>query len=223
MNTIAIGDIHGCSLQLSNLLSSIRKLAFDQVVFLGDYVDVGKDSFGVIELLIAFKKEFPTTKFLKGNHEVSLLNYFYEGNFAEYAQKGGLPTIRSYCGKVSGDVHSCFVDRLPKHHLEFLEQLELYYEQDDTFFSHAGFDPHYPKIRTVEALVGTSHNPEGFVDGVDGKTLVCGHYFQENGMPRISDNFVAVDTGCGVIGGPLTAIQLPSRKIVQSFPATSDV
>ena len=66
---LAIGDIHGYLDKLRRLLDLVQPTANDKVIFLGDYVDRGPDSRGVLDELIRFGERFPQTIFLRGNHE----------------------------------------------------------------------------------------------------------------------------------------------------------
>ena len=66
---IAIGDLHGKLNMLNRLLNIVSPQPEDQFVFLGDYIDRGEDSRGVIERLIQFKGDFPHTIFIRGNHD----------------------------------------------------------------------------------------------------------------------------------------------------------
>src|SRR6056300_118142 len=72
---LAVGDIHGCLNQLKALMEQVVPSLADQVVFLGDYVDRGPASFGVIDYLLEFGKTFPSTVFLRGNHEQMFSDY----------------------------------------------------------------------------------------------------------------------------------------------------
>jgi serine/threonine protein phosphatase 1 len=78
MRLLAIGDIHGYLSKLEKLIAEVRPTTEDQVVFLGDYVDRGPDSKGVIDYLIEFAKSFPKTVFLQGNHEQMMLDFMHD-------------------------------------------------------------------------------------------------------------------------------------------------
>lgn len=212
----AVGDIHGCKGQLEELLALIRPSEGQRLVFLGDYVDIGPDSKGVIDVLLQLQSKWSAATFLLGNHEVEMLRFIQTGDFPRYAQQGGLATIRSYCGVVVGNVHEAFVDAVPKEHLKFLSTLELYFETPEYFFSHAGFDPDEPNQRTLEALVTASHDIRRLKSGLSQKTVVCGHYFQKSGVPAIHPRFIGIDTGCGTLRGPLTGLLIPSREFRQA-------
>ena len=212
----AVGDIHGCSEQLQKILDLPELQEERQVVFLGDYVDVGPNSKKVIELLTNFRSQNPRATFLLGNHEIEMLNYLKTGDFARYAQQGGLSTIRSYCGPIVGNVHEAFTSAVPNEHLAFLSDLELYLDTGDYFFSHAGFDPDQPLDRSIRSLAATSHDVTRLKGGLSDKTVVCGHYYQKSGLPAICPKFIGLDTGCGTLRGPLTALRLPSMEYRQA-------
>lgn len=71
---LAVGDIHGYIEQLNRLMDVVSPTADDKVVFIGDYIDRGPNSQGVISYLIEFEKRFPNTVFLRGNHEQMFLD-----------------------------------------------------------------------------------------------------------------------------------------------------
>jgi diadenosine tetraphosphatase ApaH/serine/threonine PP2A family protein phosphatase len=130
---LAVGDIHGCLDQLRCLISRVRPREKDQFVFLGDYIDRGPDSRGVIDFLLDFRKRFPSTVFLKGNHEKMLLDYLQGKNTLLYMANGGWETLKSYETEAGIKV-------VPEH-LDFIESLKLYYEQESFVFVHAGLRP----------------------------------------------------------------------------------
>src|SRR5215207_7824202 len=96
MRTLAIGDIHGCYTALDALLKEVRPSAEDQLVFLGDYIDRGFDSRAVIDLLIELQAS-TSTVFLRGNHEVMILDAREDPSKAHLWQSyGGFDTLLSY-------------------------------------------------------------------------------------------------------------------------------
>jgi serine/threonine protein phosphatase 1 len=207
----AIGDIHGCNRKLKQLLALVgpEPLA-DTLVFLGDYIDRGPDSRGVIDTLLDLKKTFPHQICLKGNHESMFLNYYLEGQDEElFFANSGAMTLSSY-GLVLADARAG--TGFPEDHLRFLASLPLFYETKEYLFVHAGLRPGIP-------LDGQS--PEDLLwirsefiesDWDFGKTVVFGHTALSE--PLLQANKIGIDTGL-VYGGRLTCIELPSRKIVQ--------
>jgi serine/threonine protein phosphatase 1 len=215
---LLVGDIHGCAAQLQALLDNNGAHQGRRVIFLGDYVDVGHDSKGTIDSLIAFSETRPESIFLRGNHDAALERYLLHGDFAGYAAVGGLPTIRSYCGEVFDDVRQALKSAIPPEHEAFLADLQTFVESDAYLFSHCGYAPEDPLDRSFTNMVLQSHQAL-FLGGASLRKLaVCGHYFQRTLVPFISDRVICLDTGCGILNGPLTALQLPELLIVQVHP-----
>ena len=142
--TFVIGDIHGCVDELDRLLEAITPAAADTVVFLGDYIDRGPASKGVIDRLLRLRREGPQCVFLKGNHEDMFLGFLGEhGAFGEaFLSNGGGHTLRSY--GLHGELGQVRGEQLPPEHLAFLRSLQLYYEHDAFLCVHAGLDPSRP-------------------------------------------------------------------------------
>lgn len=211
-----IGDIHGDSARLSGLLAKLDYRG-RRLIFLGDYVDHGPDSRAVVEILLETKKRKPSSVFLSGNHEVGLLA-FLSGRlpFLEYAWMGGLPTIRSYLGRADGEVRSEFVRAIPTPHLEFLSKCEPFFETNCFLASHAGVNPALPESRQLAEVVLGRHPSPLQHDLRPGKLVVCGHYLQVMRTPFVSDSVICLNTGCGTIGGPVTALNYPEMTFLQA-------
>jgi serine/threonine protein phosphatase 1 len=218
MSYVAIGDIHGSSFQLARMLGLSDLFSGRRIVFLGDYVDVGRNSKEVIDLLLSFRGRFPDTVFLKGNHDIAMMEYLSGGEFADYAAGGGIATIRSYCGKVYGDVRMALSESVPRDHSEFLSGLRDFFETTNFLFSHSGYDRLEPLDRSVRAVVQSSHLELFSNKSTLPKVAVCGHYFQSSFKPSVQERVICLDTGCGVLNGPLTAMRLPERTWVQVWP-----
>ncbi|MEK6410405.1 MAG: metallophosphoesterase family protein [Acidobacteriota bacterium] len=214
---LIVGDVHGDNDRLQRMLDITHR--FDRrVIFLGDYINRGLDSSAVLESLSQLKQQAPDRyTFLCGNHELALLKYLADRSFAPFAAIGGLRTIRSYVrSDISGDVYRAFCRSVPSHHRLFLESLEAYWETDTILVSHAGYDPQKPDDRSIESVAMRSH-PLIFQEATSPKPrIVCGHYVQSSGRPFVGKNLVCVDTGCGTIGGPLTAVLLPELEFISA-------
>jgi serine/threonine protein phosphatase 1 len=139
-----VGDIHGCLEETNRLLDSLAPSSNDTIVFLGDYIDRGPQSAGVISRMLRLRQEGPRCVFLKGNHEDMFLAFMgYEGLYGEaFLHNGGNFTVESY-----GLEHlpgSEVAARLPPDHLQFLLDLQLQHETGDFLCVHAGLDPQQP-------------------------------------------------------------------------------
>jgi serine/threonine protein phosphatase 1 len=214
VSLIAIGDVHGCARTLRALLARLAPAASDHIVFVGDYVDRGPDTRGVIQTCIELAKRVPCT-FLRGNHEAIMLDALAPNApidaVAHWHQSGGGATRDSYPGGV-----------IAPEHLAFLEATELFYDAPDFFFVHAGIQP----WRTV-AQSAAQASPDVLLwtrehigteprDVVWEKPVVCGHTPRSEPIDR--EHLVMIDTGCAYATRPgmgrLCAVRLPERQFV---------
>ncbi|WP_204161929.1 metallophosphoesterase, partial [Mycolicibacterium brumae] len=85
-----VGDIHGNLPALRGILYELEKVNLDRIVFLGDYIDRGEDSAGVLRLLCESAKSKPLV--LRGNHEEVLLKALDTGDLAHFLKIGGAST-----------------------------------------------------------------------------------------------------------------------------------
>ena len=115
MGYIAIGDIHGCARTLGALLDRLALTEDDHLVFIGDYIDRGPDSRGVVDRLIELRRTQPCT-FLRGNHEALMLSYLDFGDYELWGMNGGTATLRSY----TSNGHPA---RIPEEHVRFIRAL----------------------------------------------------------------------------------------------------
>ena len=195
----AISDVHGCLLMLKNLVGKLPITEEDTIVFLGDYIDRGSESKGVVDFVIDLKAKHNVVC-LMGNHERMLLDYLCGMNRKLYLYNGGIATLDSYN------------DSIPQNHIAFFESLLPYYETDDYFFVHAGVVKNKPLDEQPEE-VGLWIRDEFINSDYDfGKVIVFGHTpFKE---PLIHKNKIGIDTGA-CFDGVLTCIELPNMKIYQ--------
>lgn len=244
--TIAIGDIHGEVHALRVVLEQLPPLAAgDHLVFLGDYLNRGPDSAGVVALLRDLQlRSAARVTCLRGNHEDAWLRVRREGwdEFVYPPNHGCLATFRSFTGRpppASGErptdeemeriVAGSF---LPEDVIAWMESLPFWVEDEHAIYVHAGL-PKGPKgflhpsevaLPPMLAWVRT----EDFTRHYRGKCVVFGHTPVRLLPPELStytpedpsdlwrgENTIGLDTGCGR-GGFLTAIELPSHRVFES-------
>jgi serine/threonine protein phosphatase 1 len=157
--TYVIGDIHGYNEPLNLILKRILPLRKnDKIIFLGDYVDRGPDSAGVIDTIISLKEEYGDQIIaLMGNHEwlfmasMGKLNnkVYYDDPLQIWFSNGAYNTLWSYVrskGVSENDMRQMPLDRfnniIPQKHFDFLTNLPYFYETNDYIFVHAGCDPY---------------------------------------------------------------------------------
>lgn len=152
MRLYAVGDVHGCADLLDRLMETIAAedraaSTPSQIIFLGDYVDRGPDSRGVIDRLLRLHKERPETVFLKGNHEAVFLDFLTNAiEAADWLDWGGVETLQSYgvgdaATRDPDDLAEELRQKIPTEHIVFLQSLQLWRSFGDYLFVHAGFKP----------------------------------------------------------------------------------
>lgn len=205
--TIAIGDVHGCSTALSSLINRISPQRDDVIVMLGDYVDRGIDSKGVLDFLIELDERCTLIPILGNHDEMMLRARSSRAEFEVWKNMGGQAALDSY-----GDLNR--LDQIPESHFDFLKRCVSYFETETHFFLHANYksnlrldqlDVHMLRWRSLRDEVPGPH--------CSGKIAVVGHSPQ----PEILDlgHLICIDTGCWKAGW-LTAFEVESRQVWQA-------
>jgi serine/threonine protein phosphatase 1 len=199
--TYAIGDIHGSLDKLDSLIRRCEEHAAGRprtLLFLGDFIDRGADSAGVVRRLVTLQSEQPERIVtLMGNHEAMALGVL-AGRLPPdlWLTQGGAETLDSYGVSQVRD--------LPREHLAFIRGLRLSHDDGRRFFVHAGIDPEKPLDAQDEADLLWIREPFLTDRGDYGRLIVHGHTPLESGLPDLRRNRLNLDTGA-VFGGPLTA------------------
>jgi serine/threonine protein phosphatase 1 len=216
----AIGDVHGCPGELEALLAAVAPEAGDTVCFVGDYIDRGRDSKAVIDLLLAARcREDVRWVFLKGNHEDMCLAYLGRaGHWGEaWLANGGAAAVRSY-GVDARSAPAAVEAAMPPEHLAFLEGLERTHVADGWRFVHAGVRPDRPWERQEDEDLFWIREEFLTRPHVLAETVVFGHTPSREVQVDLPYR-VGIDTGL-VYGGCLTALELPAR-VLHQVPAGS--
>lgn len=221
MKRFAISDIHGCAKTFTALLEKTGLQKEDHLYLLGDYIDRGTDSRGVINKILELKKEGYQVTSLLGNHEWMLLNSMNDyKKFDNWMKNGGSITLDSY--KI---LELDYFKKLPYDHLEFFRSLEYYVELEDYYLVHAGFnfkddDP----FNDYESMIWIREWHKNIDTALlNGKKIVHGH------VPRVVTNLFAdvknpdvqaydIDTGCVYDSsnrlGVLSALNLDDMSVI---------
>ncbi|MEM7625364.1 MAG: metallophosphoesterase family protein [Planctomycetota bacterium] len=202
MRTLAIGDIHGNAAQLDRLLDVVALRPDDRVVTLGDYVDRGPDSRGVLDRLLRLQETQHLVP-LRGNHDQWMLNARHdEDAFAIWEVYGAVATLQSYPDES--------LDAVPETHWRFLaETCHDVHETDTHIFVHGHVLPDAaPDTQNIEHL----HNLQirHAEPHVSGKTVICGHEPQSSGLPLDRGFAVGIDTA-----GWLTCLDIDTWRYWQ--------
>lgn len=243
MATIAVGDIHGHLAQLDDLLSRALPLlaADDHLVFLGDYVDRGPDTRGVIERLLRVKAEAPCrVVFLLGNHEEWLLTT--RRDFTRHSWLTGMErstTVASYSPDAAALLraelsrngvrlvtervplpYERFFDAVPAAHLAFLDGLVRGYRTPDVVCVHGGLDPLAGPLEAQDPHALT-WGDGAFPDAYDGADVVVYGHMNDAVVgpdgrpgPRVTNGRAwGIDS---IAHGVLTAVRFPDGLVLQS-------
>ncbi len=164
---LVISDIHGCSKTLKALLEKIKLSEDDTLYFLGDYIDRGPDSSGVLDIIINLKKQFPNIFPLMGNHEYQTLQAE-----KEYDSESFYFFVKKI-GKSKGVLNK--KKKIRKRYKKFMKSLPYFIELDDYFLVHAGFDFKKEKpFDDVDALLNI-RNFKYDKHKAKGKRIIIGH------------------------------------------------
>ncbi|APZ96421.1 metallophosphoesterase [Fuerstiella marisgermanici] len=238
--TIVIGDMHGHADALRGLIDKIlpRVHADTTIVTLGDYIDRGPSSRDVIDQLLNLKLHTSGQLVsLLGNHEDWMLQSLNDHTKHPWLLgMDGLSTIQSYSSAAAAAIrdrltalgpriytervslpYDLFFDTLPDSHLRFFQELQVCYEDQHGFYSHAGLDPLYPlSEQNRQVLVWGEHTN---FQCYSGKPVVYGHWNNMladdggNRVPRRAGDTYGIDS---IADGVLTALHLPSLNVTHA-------
>ena len=202
---IVVGDIHGCLRPFERLLEKLPlNWKTDTLVLLGDYIDRGPDSRGVLDLVMELKRKHGSRVIpLLGNHEWMFLRYLSGKDEHFFLANGGDSTLSQFMEE--GFFY------VPTEYIRFMSGLPHYWETEHYIFVHAGLRPKKPlEKQDLRDLLFIRND---FIKSKYnwGKRVIFGHTpFSE---PLIEPNKIGIDTGC-VYGGKLTALVLPDLEFI---------
>ncbi len=209
-----IGDIHGCNQTFRNLVEEqIQLKQEDQLYCIGDYIDRGPDSKGVVDYILELRGQGYRIHTLRGNHEQMLIDSLYkEESRMLWRFNGGDTTLESFGVKSAGELAS--------NYLDFFMETQFYISTDDFFAVHAGlnFSISNP-LKDKEAMLWI----RGFMPDkgfLKGRKLIYGHTPQtktdillQKGMDTIN-----IDGGCVYASrkgmGNLVAFELHTNRFL---------
>ena len=234
MRLIAIGDIHGHLDKLLDLIDQIQPTIDDQLVFLGDYIDRGPDSKGVLDYLMVLQQQHPETVFLRGNHEQLILDALHEAHPERLpADWNPLPGFRSsspwphqsvWLGNGGVAVFASFGvtvrtkmsesglpwDAIPQKCIDFLVDTTMWYRQAGFFFVHAGMNEIVPLEKQRVDMLWERYASPG-----RSQIHVVGHSPTPDGQPLFEEGRYHLDTGAAY-GKSLTACDVLTKQIWQA-------
>lgn len=199
MRTLVIGDIHGCLTSLETVLNALELKPEDHLITLGDYIDRGPSSKGVLDRLMQLHECCHFTP-LKGNHEGFMQNArLSQYNNLIWTRQGGIPTLVSFDVTEAKDIAQVYSD--------FIDSCKLYLETEDHIFVHGGLEADKkPEEHEEKTLLWHRFNEQK--PHQSGKKIICGHTPDR----RIKDvgYAVCVDTHVYHTQGYLTCLDVHS-------------
>jgi serine/threonine protein phosphatase 1 len=212
MRIVAIGDIHGCSIAFDTLLDAIEYQTADLIITLGDYINHGPDSKGVLDRLINLHQAGKLVS-LRGNHELKMLaaaSLLHQETTCELLLDRD--TLASY--SKNGQLGK--LQDIPDAHWNFVRDYCLdWWETAHHLFVHATIDPDKPLPRqTGEKLFWQKFDYPA--PHFSGKTLICGHTSQKSGKPLNIGHAICIDTWVYGEEGWLTGLDVGNGRIWQT-------
>lgn len=220
----AVGDIHGHLGELDRVLGLIGRDGGPgaEIVFLGDLVDRGPDSRGVVERIARGVAQGRPWRVLMGNHDRMFVRFLREGAVHDprilsgaawtHPRLGGLDTLASYgVREPEADIallHAAALAAVPEAHAAFLECLPLSLERDGLLFVHAGIAPGVPLHRQDPEDLIWIRGP--FLDHPDPHPWLVVHGHTALERPQHFGNRIDLDGGAGY-GRPLRAAAFDGR------------
>ena len=218
MKKYAISDIHGCNKTFGKLLEQLKLTKADELYLLGDYIDRGPDSRGVIDRIIQMKKDGYQVFTLIGNHEQLLIESIEDPRMKKvWLNNGGKTTLKSFDANDANEV--------PEKYISFIEDLEFCIETDHYILVHAGlnFKVSQPlEDRNSMLWIRHWHN-QIKLNWLNGRIIVHGHtptvrsQIYEQFLKMNREGYLCIDNGAGMAAlgrsGALCAVELTEPKL----------
>lgn len=193
MRRFVIPDIHGCFLSLKHLIEQLSLQKDDELYFLGDYINKGPDSKGVMDYIRQLQHVYSVIC-LKGNHEQMLMDALKsDEKESQFLERGGRATIASF-GLES-------VKQIPQAYFDWINNLPYYHYLPDYILVHAGFNFGLPNHLDDKQAMLTIRSFVVDLAKVEGKTVLHGHV--PNTLELIRSNILnpnmehlSLDNGC---------------------------
>ena len=190
MAVYAIGDIHGRCSSLKALINHVDIKEDDTLVLLGDYVDRGADSKGVLDFIIELRESLDV-KTLRGNHEIMMQEARLSSDKFFFWQKyGGMETLESYGYPFDG---SPWVDYIPEEHWAFMKFTIPWYETENSIFVHGSLNSEKDMSEQTPLMLYWERFHR-IKPHKSGKRIFCGHTHQISGNILTNGYAYCIDT-----------------------------
>jgi len=225
MNLFAIGDIHGCLGELTSLHKKILShdkfdVKNDLIIYLGDYIDRGRNSKEVINQILKLNDSNIKTINLMGNHDEFMIDFLFnkKNNLKSWLNFGADQTFRSYNIEIVDFIKDGFEDdvinklretlfkRMEESHINFFKTLQLSYSTEKYLFVHAGIDPEKKLSEQNRKDYLWSRSSEFFKKNFKAQKIIVHGHTPEKSI--VNDEYrINVDSGC-YFSGKLSSVCL---------------
>jgi len=220
MRKIAIGDIHGCAHTFKRLVEKVELGPRDELILLGDLIDRGPDSKGVLDEVLRLREKGQKVVLIQGNHEELMLNAHLDFFVKDrWLNSGGRMTLSSFGG------HNLDMSVVDPVYLDLIGEGMDYYESDGYIFVHAGlnFDLEFPFEAVRDMRWIRDWHEEINYDWLDGRAIIHGHsprvveIIKQMHLDLSNNRVLDIDSGCCYVDnegmGQLTAYDTESNLL----------
>jgi serine/threonine protein phosphatase 1 len=210
-----IGDLHGCIKTFHKLIIELLKINKKDIIYLlGDYIDRGPDSKGVVDTILSLIKDGYKINPLMGNHELMLINSAYSySDYLIWLTNKGETTLQDFaCNSVL---------EFEEKYINFFKNLKYYFELDKFILVHGGLNFSIPN--PLEDLTSMVWERNTFIDKskIGGRRIICGHSptSLEDVIASIQSDRIRLDGGCVYKGiystmGNLCCLELNTMELL---------
>jgi len=209
MNKYVFGDIHGSYNALLTIFNNLQLNSSDQFIFLGDYIDRGRQSKEVLDFLIDLSQKYET-RFIRGNHEIFMMTArLNQDRFNDWLMVGGDETLLSFRLNSLDNLEA----KIDAKYWDFLENSLPYYTDDDFIYVHAGLEQGVPLDKQdMFSLFWKKYKTP--IKYNNEKIVICGHTSRTDGQIANFGHSICIDTFAH--GGQwLTCLNLSNGEYMQ--------
>lgn len=192
MSRFVVSDIHGCSKTLKALIDKVGLNKQDKIYFLGDYIDRGVDSAGVIDFIMDLKEQDYDVYTLRGNHEENLIDAY-----KNYEPK----LFQKFVERINKSANLLDEEgKLKTKYIDFVLNLAYFIELEDFWLVHAGFNTNIEDMFSDTLAMIETRRFEYDEEKLKGKKVIHGHqviYLSEIEIAiKENKNIIPLDNGC---------------------------
>ncbi|RXJ49557.1 metallophosphoesterase [Gelidibacter gilvus] len=215
MRTFIISDIHGKNELFKKALKMVKLKKNDTLILLGDLIDRGNDSKGVLDTIFLLKEHGFKIELVLGNHEKMFLDsYENEDEHTKWMINGGDKTLMSFL--------TSSIDKIPKKYINLIKSSKVYLEKEGFILVHAGLNMNIENpFEDIETILW-ERNPKNLLnqDWLGNRVLIHGHTPQTKTeiTKQLEENIIGIDNGTYLSTekgyGSLGILQLETKEII---------